>query len=307
MKSVCLNMLVKNESKVIERCLASVRRYVDSWVIVDTGSTDGTQEIIRNALKEIPGELHERPWVDFAHNRNEAIELAKGKGDYLLFLDADEEFTLSRGSFPWLDQDCYYSVNRLPHSESLRLFLAKQDLDWHWKGVLHEEIFCPQVRAGKLLDGALIVSTAQDGSRAQDPKKIDKDIRIMENALSIEPNNTRMLFHLAGAYEVAGRDQSAQECYAKRANLGGFIQEVYSSLLRSAMLKAKLKWPTEMVLQSFMKAYFAQPLRAETQVYLADYMIKRGNYLMAYLLANSALSLPYPEQSYRVATALLRK
>jgi glycosyltransferase involved in cell wall biosynthesis len=70
--TICLNMIVKNEAPVIGRCLASVRPLIDQWVIVDTGSTDGTQALIREALADLPGVLIERPWVDFAHNRNEA-------------------------------------------------------------------------------------------------------------------------------------------------------------------------------------------------------------------------------------------
>src|ERR1700722_13597203 len=79
---ICLNMIVKNESHVIERCLASVKGIIDYWVIVDTGSTDGTQEIITNYLKDIPGELIERPWKNFGFNRTEALLLAREKGDY---------------------------------------------------------------------------------------------------------------------------------------------------------------------------------------------------------------------------------
>src|SRR5260370_33462938 len=107
--TICLNMIVKNETPVITRCLASVRPFVDYWVIVDTGSTDGTQDIIRAALACIPGELHERPWRDFAHNRNEALELARDKGDYLLFIDADDRLRAPDG-FGWPDlvQDAYY-------------------------------------------------------------------------------------------------------------------------------------------------------------------------------------------------------
>src|SRR5579872_2737177 len=86
--TVCLNMIVKDESEVIERSLSSIKHLIDYWVIVDTGSTDGTQTIIKKFLKGIPGELHERKWVDFAQNRNEALDLAKNKGDYLLFIDA---------------------------------------------------------------------------------------------------------------------------------------------------------------------------------------------------------------------------
>ena len=65
MKTLCLNMIVKNESHVIKRCLDSVKPIIDYWVIFDTGSTDGTQRIIQEVLKDIPGQLHERPWVNF--------------------------------------------------------------------------------------------------------------------------------------------------------------------------------------------------------------------------------------------------
>src|SRR5580692_7710276 len=105
--TVCLNMIVKNESKVICRCLESVKPLIDYWVIVDTGSKDGTQEIIKKFMKDIPGELHECPWVNFAHNRNEALSLAKKKADYLLFIDADDKLEIASDfKRPKLDKDC---------------------------------------------------------------------------------------------------------------------------------------------------------------------------------------------------------
>src|SRR5215471_11928556 len=87
---LCLNMIVKNEAPVIARSLASVRPITDYWVIVDTGSTDGTQDAIRALMADLPGELHERPWRDFAHNRTEALELARPHGEYVLIIDADD-------------------------------------------------------------------------------------------------------------------------------------------------------------------------------------------------------------------------
>ena len=53
----CFNTMVNNESHVIERMLESVYPYIDYWVIQDNGSTDGTQDIIKNFFNEkgIPG------------------------------------------------------------------------------------------------------------------------------------------------------------------------------------------------------------------------------------------------------------
>lgn len=79
-KRICLNMIVRNESHVIRELISSLAHLIDYWVIVDTGSDDGTQDVTRQRMAdlEIPGELHERPRRDFGYNRTEAIELARG-------------------------------------------------------------------------------------------------------------------------------------------------------------------------------------------------------------------------------------
>jgi glycosyltransferase involved in cell wall biosynthesis len=75
--AICLNMIVKNEAHIVHETLDSVAPYISSWVIVDTGSHDGTQDLIANHMARlgIPGELHERPWRNFGHNRTEALTL----------------------------------------------------------------------------------------------------------------------------------------------------------------------------------------------------------------------------------------
>ena len=90
--AICLNMIVRNEAHIVHEVLDSVAPYISSWVIVDTGSDDGTQDLIRNHMAGlgIPGELHERPWRNFAHNRTEALTLAQGHGDYIWVIDADD-------------------------------------------------------------------------------------------------------------------------------------------------------------------------------------------------------------------------
>ena len=81
--ALCLNMIVKNESHIIKDTLIKLLQKVkfDYWVISDTGSTDETRKIITDFFKEvgIPGELYQDAWVDFAHNRNKALQHAFGK------------------------------------------------------------------------------------------------------------------------------------------------------------------------------------------------------------------------------------
>jgi tetratricopeptide (TPR) repeat protein len=85
MASISLCMMVKNESRFLEACLDSARGAVDQILVIDTGSTDGTQGIARAA----GAELHEIPWGDsFSAMRNETLDRATG--DWVLILDGDE-------------------------------------------------------------------------------------------------------------------------------------------------------------------------------------------------------------------------
>src|SRR5271155_4620707 len=100
-KTIGLCMIVKNESKVILRCLESVRPILDYVLVEDTGSTDGTQTIIRDWLDRVglPGEVYDEPWRDFSYNRSHALaRLRENRGvDYALMIDADDEFIVDTG------------------------------------------------------------------------------------------------------------------------------------------------------------------------------------------------------------------
>ena len=109
--AICLNMIVRNEAHVVHEVLDSVAPFIDSWVIVDTGSDDGTQDLIRSHMDGlgIPGTLHERRWRNFGHNRSEAITLARGHGDYIWVMDADD-LLIGTPDFTDLSADVYHST-----------------------------------------------------------------------------------------------------------------------------------------------------------------------------------------------------
>ena len=168
-------MIVKNEAAVIARCLASVRPLIDHWVIVDTGSTDGTQEIIRQTLSDLPGNLYERPWVDFGHSRTEALRLAKPLGDYTLIIDADDVLEFPPDfKLPALVADFDTVEIRNKYRRYRRLQLIRNSLPWRYEGVLHEFLSCgfdnknrrvlPEGRSQKRLPDVRIVMS-EEGAR----------------------------------------------------------------------------------------------------------------------------------------------
>lgn len=294
-KSVCLNMIVKNETKVIRRCLESARPIIDYWVIVDTGSDDGTQEMIREYMKDIPGELHERPWINFGHNRNEALQLAKGKGDYLLFIDADEIFVYEPNfKLPDLDKDFYHVMTDFNGMTYARVQLINNHLDWRWIGVLHETLDSKDARTNQVLYG-INDRVYTDGARSQDPDKYKKDAKILEEGLRNEPDNSRYVFYLAQSYKDAGDYENSLKYYQKRIAMGGWDEELFWSKLQLGILEEALKRPPEKVLERFTDAYYYRPNRMEPLYHMALFCRTHENYALGYLMASLAVKIPLPQ------------
>lgn len=287
-------MIVKDEVDVIERCLKSVLPIIDYWVIVDTGSSDKTQDKIMQFMKEnhVDGELHERPWINFSHNRNEALKLAKGKCDYVFFIDADEyleyedDFQLLN-----LEKDFYYIT--VSHSGSIyaKLQLAKSMLNWKWEGVLHEYLACSEAHTSEMLKGVKTIYTTE-GARSKDPQKYLKDVQVLEEALKENPFSERYVFYLAQSYRDAQLYDKALETYTKRASMNGWEQEVYYSLLQIALMKERLKFSNEEIEKSYLEAFSYRPQRAEPLYYLAKHYRMLGEFEKSYKIAAIGSDIP---------------
>lgn len=295
-KTICLNMIVKNEKDVIERCLHSTLPLIDYWVIVDTGSTDGTQEIIRDFMKKnhVPGELHERPWVNFSHNRNEALELAKTKSDYVLFIDADEYFQYDQDfTLPPLDHDYYFVNLKCNGSTWGKISLINNHQEWEWTGVLHEVIAPPHDRTGSTLEKMHNVYTTE-GARSKDPKKYEKDAAVFEAALKDDPNNSRYIFYLAQSYANANMYEKALTQYQKRASMStGFgDQEAFWSLLQIGIMHERLKSPRCAIVDAYKKAAQANHSRVEPYYYLANYLRGQNDFENGFKVAEIGIKIP---------------
>ncbi|MES2344463.1 MAG: glycosyltransferase [Chlamydiota bacterium] len=296
---ICLNMIVKNESHVIKRCLDSVKNLIDYWMIIDTGSTDDTKKIILEELKDIPGQLIERPWKDFGYNRTEALILAKNKAEYLLFIDADDALDCTEDfALPDLTYDAYVLpwVHKSHFQFSyLKPQLVKASLPWHWVGVLHEYLICDRYFSQILLENIRYIY-GNDGARSQDPHKYKQACKILEEGLKEEPNNSRYLFYLAESYRCANKKEKALVTYQKSAAMKGWEEEIYWSLLQVAHLQKSLSFPKEEIIKSYLKAFESRPHRPEAVYFLAEMYNQNKQFKNAYHYIKQWLLLPQPEQ-----------
>lgn len=297
-EGICLCMIVKDEAKVIRRCLDSVNGLIDCWVIVDTGSTDGTQEIIREHMKGLPGELHERPWQNFAHNRNEAIELSVGKASHVLVIDADDVLEISKSyARTKLDKDCYQI--RVTHGELEHLrphiFRPETEYGHRYFGVVHE--FIGGTITTDILEGVKM-RIMGGGDRSQDPKKFYRDALLLESALRTEKDEglrRRYTFYLAQSWRDYGELEKASVAYEKRVDLGGgYEDEIFVSLLELAKLLDRRGCSPETVMEAYLRAWEKQPHRAEPLSCLALSLRIQGRFALAACFADAARKIPKP-------------
>ena len=188
--SICLNMIVKNESHIIEGTLENLCSKFNFayWVIVDTGSTDNTMEIITEFFKKknIPGEIHSSEWRDFAYNRTDALNKAYNKTDYVLIFDADDKI---EGDIilPILTCDTY-DIKFGPNFVYKRPLLNNNRRKSKFKGVLHEFftfIDNDNIKYG-MIDGDYHVVSGRTGARSSNPKKYLNDAMVLEKAYAEE-------------------------------------------------------------------------------------------------------------------------
>lgn len=292
--TICLNMIVKDEAAVILRCLESVRPYIDHWVIVDTGSTDITTTLIAEYLKDVPGELHQRPWVDFAHNRNEALALAKDKADYLLFIDADDCLVASEEfALPELIADAYHLWMDSGDMQYRRAAFISAKIDWHWEGVCHEVLMSNSPASFEDLNG-LRVKRGWNGARAKDEGRFLRDADILKRGLEKEPGNARYQFYLAQSLRDAGLKEAALEAYKKRTTMHGWEEERWFAVYQMAVLSDELAHSPADVRNNYLVAYQMRPSRAEPLYCLARYHRLRSEFSLAYLFAKQACAVPFP-------------
>ncbi len=301
-------MIVKNESHVILRCLESVRPLVDYVLIEDTGSTDGTQGIVRDWLDRVglPGEVVEEPWRDFAYNRSHALaRLRQNKAiAYALMLDADDQLVPEPGfDVAAFKQGLSRDFYMVPMRNGALLFtrgqICSNRREFRYRGVLHEFLVPPPGKVSSGTTSGFHISVSREGARGQDPDKYRKDAALLERALAKEKDaflRTRYTFYLARSYHHAGNNAAALKAYMKRTKMGGWAEEVFISHYSAGKLQEALGRPFDEVIATYRRASTAAPKRAEALHAASKLCRENKKWTEGYQYAVRGLRIPMPAE-----------
>jgi glycosyltransferase involved in cell wall biosynthesis len=240
-KTICLTMIVKNESANMVRLFNSVKQIIDMISIVDTGSTDDTVSTIEKwgSENKIPTKVHYKEFKNFAYNRTHSVTAAKmtyPEVDYFLLSDADFEWEINvnhKFDKVLLTEDKYL-VNQ--YNKSLKYFnirLLSSKLDWECVGRTHE--YWRDIGTGREIRSSrlttLVINDHEDGGCKEN--KFSRDEKLLKEGLS-DPDEekglkTRYKFYLGQTLSDIGRFEDSNEWYKKRIDDGGWDEEVYYS------------------------------------------------------------------------------
>ena len=276
---ILLVLMVKNESHILLRCLASTRDFVDAVLISDTGSTDDTVEIAR-AYDEKPKEVVQETWTNFGVNRTLSLHSARAFAvrlgwcldrTYALVLDADMSLQGAPEALRrWLGNrpKGLQLMQRSGHMEYVNTRLMLLSDPWVCEGVTHEYWTGGQGDVTYEKPAAVWINDIGDGGAKAD--KFERDERLLLAGLQEKPNCERYMFYLAQTYHCLKRHDEAIKWYQKRIDAGGWVEEIWYShyMIACDLLALGKPIEAELVVQ---RAALLQPERIEALLLLVKH------------------------------------
>ena len=269
-----LCMIVKDESHIIHEVLQATLPLIDTYCILDTGSTDNTVQIIKDfyAKTEITGEVVLSDWKGFDKSRTEALRLCDGKMDYILMIDADDLMV-----FP---PDCKVFLRKVLEEHKpngaivqlkrgnidyVRTQIFKANDDWRYVGVLHEYPTNDKKdnKMIKLPQEIYMIGRTIGNRSKQEGNKYLKDAEILLAEVEKDPENDRYVFYLAQSYRDGGNIAEAIKWYKRRVEMGKWKEEQCVSAMNLARLLQDKDWAW--------RAHEFNPKRNESLVWYASY------------------------------------
>jgi tetratricopeptide (TPR) repeat protein len=231
-----LVMIVRNSGDILKNCLQENKKFIDHWTILDTGSTDNTKEIIKSELSDIPGNLYEEPFVNFAHSRNRSLELSSKSCKYTIILD--DSYILHGGQklkqlLSKSKQSCFsisignYRDNFLQNDYiSNRIIKSSDNLKYKYR--VHEHIIVNKKNIQEITDPEIFINDVESMEhKNRSVNRHNKDIQLLLLDHKDYPNDPHVIYYLAKTYYNLERYDDALIYFRKLNELKNNIDIEY--------------------------------------------------------------------------------
>ena len=311
-KRVIFLSMIKNESRIIKRCIESALSIADAICICDTGSTDTTVQVLTEYFSDfkVPTKIYSGPehlWQNFGYNRSQSflavVEYCNQLGwdpehTYALVLDADMQLRPQASFSKSLLTSAGYKMIQKSHTlEYYNTRFMKIGHPWRCVGVTHE--YWDGANTDTFTKDKIFIDDIGDGGCKDD--KFERDVRLLEQGLIDSPNNPRYLFYLAQSYKDNKQLDKAIELYKRRIDAGGWYEEIWYSMYTLMKLYAEKKMPAEMEMWGN-KAYEFRKERSENLLYLCRHFKDKRQHFKAWHYYTLGASIRKPDDLLFIET-----
>jgi glycosyltransferase involved in cell wall biosynthesis len=316
---ICYTMIVKNAGPLLEKVLSDNLPVIDRWCILDTGSTDGTQEIIKKVLKNKKGILHEEPFVDFKVSRNRCLELAGKSCKFILMLDDTYSIKGDLRSF-------LHTVRGDQFSDSFSLLIQSEDTEYYSNRIIksetklryihtiHEVITDENnVNVTVPTDKAIIFDNRADYMEKRTMDRKQFDLQLLFKEVQDFPDDPRALYYIAQTYGCIGDEINKAKYFELRINhpVQGYNQEKIDACFElarcynfkiSCVTKKELTAPLtenewKRCEELYLQAYSLDNNRPDSLYFIGIHYYLDKNYQMAFPYFKKAFEVGYPVNS----------
>ena len=230
---ICYTMIIKDGGSILETVLTENLAIIDRWCILDTGSTDGTQDVIKRVLKNKKGKLYEEPFVNFKVSRNRCLDLAKSNCKFNLMLDDTYAIRGNLRSF-------LTEVRGDQFSDSFSLMIQSDDTEYYSNRItkmlsglryihtIHEVITDKNnINVTVPNNRAVIYDHRVDYMEKRTNNRKQFDLQLLFKEVEDDPNDPRALYYIAQTYGCIGDEVNKAKYFEKRIAhpVQGYFQE----------------------------------------------------------------------------------
>jgi tetratricopeptide (TPR) repeat protein len=299
---IILMLMIKNESRIIQRCIQHAIQHVDAVCVLDTGSTDNTVEVCKKTLEDSgkPFTIAVDPFKNFGYSRTMSFHKTQAfcqtlgwdaANTYALAVDADmnlivqpvfKDFRLTANGYTMIQANHHmkYHNTRLMHVGS----------PWKCVGATHE--YWDLGGTEKIPFEVMHIDDKNDGGCKSD--KFERDLRLLTEEIAENPRNDRAHYYLGQSLKDLGRFEEAIVMFKKRIDLGGWVEEVHYAHYQIGKCYDHMNKPIDM--EYWMnRAFEYYPRKAEPLYHLTRYFREKSQHFKAYHYYLKGRDIPYPK------------